>query len=199
MSAFHVPMRVGTPFVRRLVLDLCSLGVALTLFLSAYPTAAQGTVSGLIVGALLLGGAGWIVLRSMPPFIASIRLCFSRPFRLRLDDDGITLVHGEPQLTPAFLSWADCAALVVSPLPLPNGKRLNYVQFVPVRDDRVQFTPIARGADLMRAKAVVCRVSEAAAAMIWFSPPKRRAELERVVAAVVVRRPGLRVVTSLKD
>jgi hypothetical protein len=193
--SFRIPLRHGRARSFGLVVNTIGLGVTVAILVWAVGTAFEGTVSGLLRAFGLLLTAALAAYLYVPPLEASLRgMRLRREDRLRLDDGGILVTHGvPPSLVTARLRWDDCAALVSSVVPMPDGREACYVQFVATHAAAVD---VPAGRPAIGAVARVLRVPEPLAAMTCFNPSRLREEMDACVAWVRTHRPGVRVIAS---
>jgi hypothetical protein len=207
--SFRIPLRHGRARSFGLVVNTIGLGVTVAILVWAVGTAFEGTVSGLLRAFGLLLTAALAAYLYVPPLEASLRgMRLRREDRLRLDDGGILVTHGvPPSLVTARLRWDDCAALVSSVVPMPDGREACYVQFVATHAAAVD---VPAGRPAIGAVARVLRVPEPLAAMTCFNPSRcfarrwtpawpgyartdpacgssRRASLQRSISSTAIR------------
>ena len=204
----------------RAVYDV-AIGVTLfvSLLLPAVRQASTGTLPGLRNGLLLLlldvvvlvmlsryitrPSRNAAAPETAPPTPAAPDISLERPVEL-LDDrgaprdiTGLTFtdtgiaVHPVGSTSHAELAWADCAAVVLSQVWLPDGSTLGYLQFVALHEDRIR-----RGVTDPRAKAVgaLLGLTDSAAAMVWAVSPELLRLPPPVLAYVEQHHPHVRVV-----
>lgn len=114
---------------------------------------------------------------------------------VRLGTDGVVVLNGDADGPgEAALAWADCVAVVASPVVHGGGY---YVHFMPARDDAVVLRDVP--GQLLRSRAALVDLpATPSAAMLWIGGeavlPRMYAALDRVRLV----RPDLRVVDSIR-
>jgi hypothetical protein len=194
-TSFRIPLRYGRRRLFALVVNTIGLCVTVAIVVWAVGTALEGTTSGLVRALGLLLTAVLAARLYVPALVRSQRgVRLRREDRLRLDAQGVLVTHGvPPSLVTARLGWDDCAVLVSSAVPMPDGREACYVQFVAAHAAAVDF-PAGRPA--IDAVARVLGVPEPLAAMTCFAPGRLRDELRDCVAWVRTHRPAVRIIAS---
>jgi hypothetical protein len=190
----RLPARLTSRYVLNLVVGVIGLGISVALLAAAVSSAASGGTAGLLTALGLVATAALAAYLYLPSLIRHLRLGLRRPSRLVLDANGITVFSGPAgDLVEAWLGWDDCAAVVTSPLPMPSGEVVNYVQFVPARPDAVRFPADNRW---ILAAAALVQVPPATAAMTSYARPGKP-QLASVLVWVRTHHPDLRIVESV--
>jgi hypothetical protein len=191
----RLPVRVTPRHVLNLVIGLIGVGIALVLVVAAVVNAGSGSSSGLLTAVGLMLTAALAAYLYLPALVRTVRIGLRRPMRVVLDRTGITVTTGPAtDLVESWLGWDDCVAVVTSPLPTPDGRGVNYVQFLPARPEAVRFPPDNKW---ILATAALVRVPPCTAAMTSFARPGRP-ELGELLAWVRAHRSELRIVESVK-
>jgi hypothetical protein len=193
--SFRIPLRYGRRRRFALLVNAIGLCVTVAIVVWAVGSALEGTASGLVKAFGLLLTAALAAYLYVPALVRSLRgVCLSREDRLLLDDQGILVTHGvPPSVAMARLGWEDCAVLVSSVVPMPDGREAYYLQFVAAHAAAVDFPG---GGPAIDAVARVLRVPEPLAAMTCFAPGRLRHELRDCVAWVRAHRPDVRIIAS---
>jgi hypothetical protein len=193
----RLPVRLTPRQVLTFVIGVSGIALVVVLLSSALASAGSGTTGGLLGALGLLLTAALAAYLYLPNLLSLATLAVQRRARLVLDEEGIVVSHGPPtSLVDSRLARTDCAAVVTSPFSLPNGKVINYVQFVPARPGAAAFPETNAW---IVAKAATLGVPLATGAMTAMSHQRFRKEVAEVVDWVRLHNPEVRIVESLRD
>lgn len=170
------------------LLLIVGIGVAIML---------SGGVRGLVGGAAMILLAAYLAVRTSRPMRGRAAPQVSD---VRLGAEGVLVLSGDPERPGrAFLSWADCVAVVASPVAgAHQGDRpLYYLHFMPARDSAVVLTDVP--AHVLRGKAALVDLpTTPAVAMVWLGSDTQLPQIFATLDHVRTVRPQLRVIDSIR-
>jgi hypothetical protein len=108
---------------------------------------------------------------------------------LHLDELGVRVRYPFSLHDASGLAWTDCAAVVLSDVPVRAAGIRRYVQFVAVADDRIEGRPHPRDP-----RPDQLGLTPAAARLAWLELAGQQPDADDVVAWLRTHRPGLRLV-----
>ena len=108
---------------------------------------------------------------------------------LHLDDLGVRVRYPLTLADPSYLAWTDCAAAVLSQVPVRSPGFRRSVQFVAIHDDRIE------GPELRNdPRSSVLSIEPEAARMVWLEIDGQLPGGDDVMGWLRDHRPGLRLV-----
>ena len=197
-SIFYSLLELRRGSWRQFVTEILTLAVVTTsLTLGGLGWAQwRGEREVVVLGALGTAWCLYVAGSAVTSLRRGRRMFASRFPTLRLDEMGVGVRHPFGNVDGAFLAWADCAAVVVSPMPTVGRCRQSYrayVEFVPVAPDRVEGDPRPRDQRCLLLERPADEVRT-----VWLELAGVGRTAAEVSAWLREQRPSLTVIDSLQ-